>query len=77
VPLGSLPDGAPDWEEIAAEMLGVMADLADPNNDATNGRFIGRTGQARTNAASRSRRVVDRRAPPRQSTTNCESSEPQ
>jgi hypothetical protein len=39
VPIRSLPDGAPDWEEIAADMLRVMADLADPNDNPTNGRF--------------------------------------
>ena len=34
-----LPDGAPDWEEVTADMLRVIADLNDPDDTAINGRF--------------------------------------
>jgi len=39
LPIRSLPHGAPDWEEPAANMWGVIAGLADPDDTATNGRL--------------------------------------
>jgi hypothetical protein len=43
LPIRSLPLGAPDWEEPAADMWGVIAGLADPDDTATNGRLERKT----------------------------------
>jgi hypothetical protein len=39
VKIRRLPDGAPDWKEVTADMLCVIADLNDPDDTAINGRF--------------------------------------
>jgi hypothetical protein len=32
-------DGGPDWEETAADMRAMIADLTDPADTAVGGRF--------------------------------------